>query len=121
MKDFAVENLRNQSHPPVDVELRAVGGDDTGAFLAAVLEGVEAVISQFGSVGMAENTEDAAIMFGIVVHLLHRVLTTSARRNPAWDFSSRHWASPVSCLCPRTRTPVRADAHLLTELARDII
>ena len=53
--------------PRVLVKLPAVAGDDAGAFLAAMLQGVKAVVSQFGGVGMAENAEDAAIMFWIIV------------------------------------------------------
>ena len=50
------------------VELLAVGGDDARAFLAAMLQRVEAVVSQLRGVRMAVNAEDAAIMFRIVIH-----------------------------------------------------
>ena len=50
------------------VELRAVRSNDACALLPAVLQSVEPVIRQFGSVRVAVNAEDSAIMFGIVVH-----------------------------------------------------
>ena len=43
-------------------------GDDAGAFLAAMLQGVKPVVGQFGGIGMPVNAEDTAIMFGIVLH-----------------------------------------------------
>ena len=68
MEDFAVKNLRDEPHAAVDAELFAIGGDDAGALLAAVLEGVETVVGQFGGAGVAVNAEDTAIMFGIMLH-----------------------------------------------------
>jgi hypothetical protein len=60
--------LRHETHAPVDAKLFAVAGDDAGAFLAAMLERVKAVVREFGGVGMAKNAEDAAIMFGVILH-----------------------------------------------------
>jgi len=54
----------------MDVETPPVARDDAGAFLAPMLERVEAVIGEFGRVRMTENSEHAAIMFRVV--LLHR-------------------------------------------------
>ena len=63
-----VENLGDEAHAFVLVELAVVAGDDAGAFLAAMLERVKAVVREFGGVGMAKNAEDAAIMFGVILH-----------------------------------------------------
>ena len=72
VQDFrAVEHLRHQAHAVVLEKLPVVAGDDAGAFLAAMLERVKAVVGQFGGIRMAENAEHAAIMFGIIL-LLHR-------------------------------------------------
>ena len=68
VQDVPMEDLRHQPHAFMGVELFAVGGDDAGAFLSAVLEGVEAVVGQFGGVGVAVNAEDAAVMFWVVIH-----------------------------------------------------
>ena len=46
VQDVAVEDLRDEPHALVLAELFAVGGDDAGAFLAAMLQGVEAVVGQ---------------------------------------------------------------------------
>ena len=48
----------------------AVGRDDARAFLSAMLQGVKAIISQLGGVGVAINAEDTAIMFGVTLHCL---------------------------------------------------
>ena len=55
------------------MNLAPVAGNDPGAFLAAMLEGVESVIGQFGGIGVAKNAEHTAIMFGVILLLfLHR-------------------------------------------------
>ena len=58
--------------PLVLAELSAVAGDDARAFLAAMLQGVEAVVGQFGGIRMAENAEDTAIMFWIIAFWIQR-------------------------------------------------
>ena len=67
-----VENLRHEAHAVVLVKFPVVAGDDAGAFLPAMLQGVKAVISQLGGIRMAENAEDSAVMFGIISLVLHR-------------------------------------------------
>jgi hypothetical protein len=49
-----------------------MAGDDACALLPAMLQGVKSVVGQFGSVRMTENAENAAIMFGISLLVLHR-------------------------------------------------
>ena len=68
VQNFAVKNLRNEAHAAMGAELAAVAGDDAGAFLAAVLKGIEAVISEFGGIGMTKNAKDTTVMFGINLH-----------------------------------------------------
>ena len=41
-----------------------LAGDNAGAFLPAMLEGEQAVISEHGRVRMAEDREDAALVLG---------------------------------------------------------
>jgi len=69
VKGFAAEDLRDQPHAFVRVELLPVRGDDSGALLAAMLESVKAIVRQFGGVRMPVNAEDSAIMFGVLLHL----------------------------------------------------
>jgi len=68
VEDIALENLRDQAHALVGVELPAVGRDYAGAFLSPVLEGIETVVRQFGGVRVSVNAKDSAIMLGIVLH-----------------------------------------------------
>jgi hypothetical protein len=49
-----------------------VAGHDAGAFLPAMLERVETIVSEFGRIRMTENAEHAAVMSGIISLLLHR-------------------------------------------------
>ena len=68
MEDIAFEDLGHEAHPPVGVKMFSIARDDAGAFLAAMLESVEAVVRKLSGVRMAENTEDATIMLGIILH-----------------------------------------------------
>ena len=72
MQDPAIENLRDQSHALVGTELLPIARDNASALLAAMLQGVKAVISQLGGIGVAVNAEHAAIMLWVVVHELLR-------------------------------------------------
>ena len=67
---LGIEHLRHQSHAVVLEKFPVVAGDDAGAFLSAMLEGVKTVVGQFRGIRMAENAEHTAIMFGVI--LLHR-------------------------------------------------
>ena len=55
------EDLRHQPHALVLAYPLAVGGDNPGALLAAVLEGVESEICQFGRVRVSEYTTDTTL------------------------------------------------------------
>ncbi len=70
VENIALENLRDKAHAFEVAKLFAVGRDDPGAFLAAMLQRVEAIIRELGRVGMAKNAEHTAIMFGIILLLL---------------------------------------------------
>jgi hypothetical protein len=73
MQDFGVgKNLRHQAHAVVLVKFPVMAGDDAGAFLSAMLEGIQSEISQFGGVRMAEDAENTAVMFGVESRILHR-------------------------------------------------
>src|SRR5437867_6442606 len=68
-----IENLRDQTHSLELAELPAVTSDDAGAFLPAVLEGVQTVVGQLGGVRVTVDAEHPTVMFGILLHaLIHR-------------------------------------------------
>ena len=69
VEHVAVEDVRHQPHALVDVELLAVGRDDAGRFLAAVLELVEPVVGELGGVRMAVDAEHAAVVLRIMLHV----------------------------------------------------
>ena len=56
------EGVADQSHPPYGVEALAVKGDDSGRFLAPVLQSVQAERGNRRGVRVAENPEDAAFL-----------------------------------------------------------
>src|SRR4051812_36583321 len=57
------------------MEFAILAGDDAGAFLAAMLQGIQAVVCEFSGVGMAINAEHTAVVFWIVVHVQERRAT----------------------------------------------
>ena len=62
-----------EDHPDVSpltfhAKISAVAGDNARAFLAAMLQGVQAVVGQFRRIRMAINAKYAAIVFGMVLH-----------------------------------------------------
>ena len=59
-----VEHVGDQAHFLVDGHLAAIAGDDAGAFLAAVLQGVEPEVDELGGVLVAEHAADAAFVAG---------------------------------------------------------
>jgi len=63
------EDLRNEPHSAVHAERRSAAGrdGDSGALLAAVLEGEETVVTQNGCVRVSENGEHAALVSGFMV------------------------------------------------------
>jgi len=52
---------------PLEGAVRALGRDDPGALLAAMLEGIQAVVGQGGCVRMSEHGENAAFVGRFVV------------------------------------------------------
>ena len=53
--------------PFSQVQRGAVGGDDAGGFLAAMLQGVEAQIGELGGFGVAEDAADTAVIVKVIV------------------------------------------------------
>lgn len=65
MERGAGEDVGDQAHADLPVEIAAVAGDDPGAFLSPVLEGVEAVVGGLRGVGAPKGAENTAVMFGV--------------------------------------------------------
>jgi hypothetical protein len=64
------ENFFDFAHGAVSVEFVAVGGNNTGGFLAAMLECVETEVDEFGCFGVAEDSDDTAVVVEVVVEEL---------------------------------------------------
>jgi hypothetical protein len=62
-----MENFFDFAHGAVDMQFRAVAGDDAGGFLAAMLKGVETEIGKVGGFGMAEDAEDTTLVVEMIV------------------------------------------------------
>jgi hypothetical protein len=67
LEHAGVEDLGDEAHAGVAVETGAVGDDDAGGFLAAVLLGEEALVAEFGGVGRAPDAEEAALFLHLVL------------------------------------------------------
>src|SRR5439155_15440091 len=72
----------DQTHRLVRAELPAIASDDAGTLLPAMLQGIEAIVSQFSGIRMAENAENTAIVLWIVLHLLF-AQRKFAQKNPS--------------------------------------
>ena len=81
LKDFL-----HQAHAFFEMQRGAVGGDDAGGFLAAMLQGVESQIGELGGFGMAEDAADTAVIVKvIVVEMSHGCLDARSPRIGAFD------------------------------------
>src|SRR5262249_52598715 len=70
------ENLGHLTHAALRIEPDAVRGDDAGRLLAPVLQGMEAQVGQVGGLGVAEDSENAALIVKPIVvepERLHRM------------------------------------------------
>ena len=61
------EDLADQAHAGVAVEVRAVGDGDAGRLLPAVLLGEEALVGDLRGVLRAPDAEDAALLLLLVL------------------------------------------------------
>ena len=77
----------------------AVGGDDAGRFLAAMLQRVEAEIGELGGFGMAEDAADTAVIVKvIVVDLDHDLLTMRSPNGCSMALAPNRAETTRSCL-----------------------
>src|SRR5436305_11533335 len=95
LQNITLENLRNQPHSFMGMELPVFTSHDAGALLPTMLQRVKAVIRQFRSVRMPVNAKNSTIMFGIKLHRSAHY-SMSARSNPAkTKFSERFFVWPI--------------------------
>ena len=85
------ESVADQPDMALDVELRAVIGDDAGGFLAAMLQRVQAERDDRCGVLPAKNAEHAAFVVEMVVGLVGQqaVVCARVRHWPAFGLSSQ--------------------------------
>jgi hypothetical protein len=62
-----LKNVLDHAHTPVDVEIDGVAGSDPGGFLAAVLQRIEAQISEFRGLLMTEDAEHSAFVVEMII------------------------------------------------------
>src|SRR5512133_2715824 len=94
-KAVAGKNLGNKAHAPVSVQAPFVAGHDPGALLPAMLQRVQAVVSQFSRPGVAVNAKDPAIMFWVFLHCQTFKYPTLTGLDPAEHRCSRGWGKVV--------------------------
>ncbi len=66
-QDGRQKNFLDQAHAFFEVQRRAIGRNDAGRLLAAVLECVEAKVGELGRFGVTENSRNAAMIVEMVV------------------------------------------------------
>src|SRR6266516_4542174 len=67
LEDLLVaKDVGHESHALVSVKAEPVGRDDAAAFLAPVLEGIEAEIGQVGRLRVVVDPENTAFFFWLV-------------------------------------------------------
>src|SRR6185436_5224241 len=95
-----VERIGHVAHRAGRAHALPVGGDDAGAFLAAVLQRVQAEVGEVGRFGVAEDAEDAAFVLELIEHR-SSYFTLPGRRSVAQSPSTRS----VPPRRPRSRSP----------------
>ena len=68
-EDVGGEDVGDEAHGLVAMELDAVGGNDAGGFLSAMLKGVEREIGELGGLGMVVDGDDAALFVQLVENI----------------------------------------------------
>ncbi len=61
------EEFLHQAHALFEMQLHAIGRDDAGGFLAAMLQSVKAKIGELGGLFVTEDAEDAAVVVKVIV------------------------------------------------------
>jgi hypothetical protein len=66
-ENFFLKDIRDEPHAFVIVKMSVVERADTGAFLAAVLEGMKTEISDFSGFRMTIDAKDPALVVRLIV------------------------------------------------------
>src|SRR5256885_4387658 len=101
VQNIGSENFFDFAHGAVGVEFVAVAGDNAGGFLAAMLESVETEIDELRRFGMAEDSDDAAVVVEAVIlickFLRHRVTNVRSRELAQTSRRSSRVESMAAC------------------------
>ena len=114
------ESVADQADMALDVELRAVKGDDARRFLAAMLEGMQAERDDRRRVLMAEDAEHAAFVVEISSASAERdglpgqFVMGQPRRKPHWRVGS---LAGRSCSLPSSYWRTRRSAGAIVRLS----
>src|SRR5690606_11750125 len=65
-ENLPIEYFMDQPHTPVVTKTRTPGHHHPGAFLPPMLQGMKAVVSQLGCIGVTDDAEDPALLFQLV-------------------------------------------------------
>src|SRR5688572_8527129 len=77
---ISFEHLRHQSHPQPGAKFLPVESNNAGAFLAPMLQRVKAEVSQLRRFRVIENSENAAVMLGIIYgHITYWISPTQTK------------------------------------------
>ena len=94
---LGLKNFLHQAHALFQMQRGAVGGDDAGGFLAAMLQGVETQIGELGGFGVAEDAADTAVIVEvIVVDVNHDCSDAALRRERARSMAPAQIARRVA-------------------------
>ena len=64
LQNALAKDIGNKSHLLMDDDFFAITGNNSGTFLASVLEGIQAEIGELGGILVAKDSADAAFMPG---------------------------------------------------------
>ena len=74
-KHFGLKNIGHQAHAFFEMQFAPVARNDSGRFLAAMLQRVEAEVSHLRGFGMAEDAAHAAVIVEpVVLNLIRRFI-----------------------------------------------
>src|SRR5882724_7669005 len=101
VQNIGRENFFDFAHGAVGVEFVAVAGDNAGGFLAAMLESVKAEIDELCRFGVAEDSDDAAVVVEPIIlickFLRHRVTNVRSRELAQTSRGTSRGESMAAC------------------------
>src|SRR3984957_4044919 len=102
------ENFFHFAHGTMKMQVAAIAGNDSGRFLAAMLQRVKAEIRELRGFFVAEDAEHTTFVVEVVVsksELMRHILTIALRHFPANHKNSRSLATIKAATGPLERVP----------------